>query len=411
MRAMRAPRRVAAAGRAAAALGGLVAAGTLLMAQPPPKAPQASRREIVRAGFDLGLPFSPAVKAGGLVYVSGTMATDERGAWVGGDIRAQTRRVLETMASVLRAAGSDLSHVLSVTVYLAQASDFAAMNEVYGTYFRVDPPARTTVVAGLVRPGALIEMSAVAVPRGGHREVVHPEGWARSPSPYSYAVRSDDAVFLAGLVARDAKTNAPVKGDVEAQVRAIMENARAILRAAGLGFEHVASARVFLTEAGAREAMNRVYREYFPSDPPARATVVTGLMSPDYLVEITFVASSSARRVVGDVRPGAVLSPGVQAGNRLYVSGMLGATEETRGDAMRQTREALARIGRVLEAGGFGWTDVAEATVYLTDVAHYAVMNAAYREVFPREFPARASVRTGLVDPNGLVEIMVTAAR
>jgi reactive intermediate/imine deaminase len=396
--------------RAAAGLGCALAAGTL-MAQPPAREPQAPRREIVRAGFDLGLPFSPAVKAGGLVYVSGTLATDERGAWVGGDIRAQTRRVLETMASVLRAAGSDLAHVLSVTVYLAQASDFAAMNEVYGAYFRVDPPARTTVVAGLVRPGALVEMSAVAVPRGGHREVVHPEGWARSPSPYSYAVRSDDAVFLAGLVARDARTNAPVTGGVEAQVRAIMENAREILRAAGLGFEHVASARVFLTDAAAREAMNRVYREYFPSNPPARATVVTGLMSPDYLVEITFVASSAARRVVGEVSPGAVLSPAVQAGSRLYVSGTLGVTEATRGDAMRQTREALSRIGRALEAGGFGWGDVAEATVYLTDVSHYAVMNAAYREVFPRDFPARATVRTGLVDPDGLVEIAVTAAR
>jgi enamine deaminase RidA (YjgF/YER057c/UK114 family) len=100
------------------------------------------------------------------------------------------------------------------------------MNAVYQTYWKAQPPSRTTVVADLLGAETLIEVAAVAVPRGGQRAAINPPGWAASPLPYSYGVRSGEALFLAGLVARDRATNQPVQGSVRQQLDLIMSHAR-----------------------------------------------------------------------------------------------------------------------------------------------------------------------------------------
>src|SRR5437773_6376368 len=122
-------------------------------------------------------PFSAAVKADGLIYVSGTLSP-------GGDVKAQTKKVLDSIESTLKTAGSSLANAASMTVYLRNQSDFAAMNEVYRGYWTKDPPARTTVFLPLLNEG-LVEIAVVAVPDGGERVVVNPAGWMASANPYS----------------------------------------------------------------------------------------------------------------------------------------------------------------------------------------------------------------------------------
>jgi len=143
---------------------------------------QTGARQIIKADPDPGLPFSAAVKAGGLIFVAGTLATDAKNT-ISGDIKAQTRQTLDNIEATLQKAGSSLANAASVMVYLKSQSDFAAMNEVYRTYWRKDPPARTTIVASLVRPEALVEISMVAIPSGGGRVAVHPGDWIQSPNP------------------------------------------------------------------------------------------------------------------------------------------------------------------------------------------------------------------------------------
>lgn len=357
------------------------------------------------------VPFSSAVTADGLIYVAGTLSAD-------GDIRAQTRKTIEDIAAVLTKSGSSLAQVASVNVYLTKAEDFAAMNEVYRTFWPKDPPVRTTIVSALVVPGALVEMSMVAIPNGGERVVIHPGDWIKSPNPYSYGIRSGDTLFLAGLVARNGKDNSVVEGDMTTQTKAVLDNAGQILKAAGLGFEHVVSSRVFITDASKFQEMNKAYTPYFPKEPPARATVVAPLMGPQYQVEIQLIASRAPKQVfttpAADGSPGkpsAILSSAVQVGNRLYVSGMLGNTPDTKGDAEKQTVEILNRVGRTLKAAGFDWSHVVDGIVYITDVSYFDAMNRGYRTVFSKDFPARATVRTGLVNNDGLVEIMFVAAK
>jgi reactive intermediate/imine deaminase len=372
-----------------------------------------ARKEIVMAGPAPVGPYSPAVKAAGLIYVSGTMAQDASGAVVGkGDVGAQTTRVIERMRAILAVAGSSLDNVVAVTVYLRSQGDFAAMNDAYRGFWTKDPPTRTTVVSDLVLADALVEMSMIAVPNGGERVVIHPESWIKSPNPYSYAIRTGDTLFLAGLVSRNGRDNSVVQGDVAAQTRVVLDNAGELLKAAGMTHANVVSSKIYLPDLAAFQTMNEVYRTYFPSAPPARATVKAALAGPQYSVEITLVASSSPKIVIDDGRPvNPNLSAVIRAGDRLYVSGMLGNTADNKGDAGSQTRETLARIRRALEAGGATPADVVDSLVYLTDVSHFTVMNDVYRPFFERDFPARTTVQSGLVAPDGLVEIMMTAVR
>jgi aminoacrylate peracid reductase len=368
-------------------------------------------KEIVSSGSPPVGPYSPAVKAGGLIYLSGTLAQDDSGALVGeGDVAAQTRRVIERMRDLLKAAGSSLDQVVAITVYLKNAADFAAMNDVYRTYWAKDPPTRTTVVADFVLPGALVEMSMIAVPAGAERVVIHPAAWKHSPNPYSYAIRSGDTVFLSGLVSRSGRDNTVVKGDVATQTKVVLDNAGELLAAAGMTHDDVVSARVYLPDVAHFQAMNAAYRQYFLSAPPARATVRAALAGSDYSVEITLVASSAKKDVLSDGRPANPnLSAAIRAGRRVYLSGMLGNSPETKDDTAAQTRATLARIRTVLTAAGLTPADVVDSVVYLTDVAGFAAMNQEYRALFGRDFPARATVGTGLVVPDGLVEIMMTA--
>ena len=108
--------------------------------------------------------YSQGIIAGGFVFTAGQIplipgTTDLRE----GGIAAQTRQVLQNISAVLEAAGSGMDKVVKTTVFLADINDFAEFNAVYGSYFPEDPPARTTVQAGALPAGALIEIEAVAL--------------------------------------------------------------------------------------------------------------------------------------------------------------------------------------------------------------------------------------------------------
>ena len=98
------------------------------------------------------------------MYTSGQVAIDPAtGEFIGGGIAEQTERVLNNVAAVLEAAGSNLDQVVKTLVFLADMNDFAAMNEVYGKFFTGAPPARSTVQAARLPKDALVEIEAVAV--------------------------------------------------------------------------------------------------------------------------------------------------------------------------------------------------------------------------------------------------------
>ena len=109
-------------------------------------------------------PYSQAIEAGGMVFASGQVpidpATDQ---FVSGGIKEQTRQSLTNARSILQQAGTDLSHVVKTTVFLADMADFAAMNEVYAEFFSQPSPARSAVAVKQLPKGALVEVECIAV--------------------------------------------------------------------------------------------------------------------------------------------------------------------------------------------------------------------------------------------------------
>ena len=123
-------------------------------------------REIIqtdRAPAAIG-PYSQAIKTNGLIFASGQIPIDpQSGQFVEGGIREQTKQVLKNLAAVLEAAGSSLSRVVKTTVFLADMQEFGVMNEVYGEFFKEEPPARATVEAARLPRDARVEIEAIAL--------------------------------------------------------------------------------------------------------------------------------------------------------------------------------------------------------------------------------------------------------
>ena len=110
-------------------------------------------------------PYSQAIAANGFVFCSGQIPLDpQTGEMVGAsDVRTQAKRVMDNLKALLEAAGSSFDRVVKTTIFLTDLGDFGPVNEIYGTYFRAEPPARATVqVAGLPR-GALLEIEMTAL--------------------------------------------------------------------------------------------------------------------------------------------------------------------------------------------------------------------------------------------------------
>ena len=109
-------------------------------------------------------PYSQAIRAGDLLFVSGQIPFDPAtGALIEGDIAAQTHRVLKNLGAILDAAGTSFEHVVKTTVYLADMNEFAAMNEVYASYFPSPAPARATIQAARLPRDVRVEIDLIAV--------------------------------------------------------------------------------------------------------------------------------------------------------------------------------------------------------------------------------------------------------
>jgi 2-iminobutanoate/2-iminopropanoate deaminase len=109
-------------------------------------------------------PYSPAVRAGQLLFVSGQVPFDPAtGLMIDGDIAAQTRRVLDNIGALLKAGGLAFTDIVRTTIFLADMNDFTAVNDVYATYFSQPFPARATVQVARLPKDARVEIDAIAV--------------------------------------------------------------------------------------------------------------------------------------------------------------------------------------------------------------------------------------------------------
>ena len=120
------------------------------------------KTEVVRATSGPPRPFSPAVKTNGFIFLSGQVGTDSTGRLVSGGIQAETRQTMNNIRDVLARSGSSLDKVVKCTVFILDMAEWPAMNEVYITYFKGPPPARSAAGASGLALGARVEIECIA---------------------------------------------------------------------------------------------------------------------------------------------------------------------------------------------------------------------------------------------------------
>lgn len=266
---------------------------------------------------------------------------------------------------------------------------------------------RLTATRGLLLIGAVSVVGAVLVTAQGpavdtrtstgvSTRVIPPPG-TTIVGPYSPGILAGDFLYVSGQGGRDARGQLP--DSIEGQVRQTLQNLEAIVKAGGLTMAHVVYSQVYLTDITSYDVMDRVWREFFPTSPPARAVLGVHRLPTDIAVEINAVAYRDlARRrpIVPASYPAALSwSPGMMAGHRLFLSGSLGADVSTGSvpqapDA--QVQLALDNMGQILTAAGMDFRHVVFINPYLTSAASRQ-MNAIYAKHF--EFgntPARATI-------------------
>ncbi len=125
---------------------------------------------------------------------------------------------------------------------------------------------------------------------GGGRQVIRPENYPYFGLPYSPGILTGNTLYIAGHLGRDPDTTELVSGGIEGETRQSLANIREVLQAAGMEFEDVVSVTAYIVDIGEFATFNEVYREYFPEDPPARATVQVAALNVGARVELQMIA-------------------------------------------------------------------------------------------------------------------------
>ena len=338
---------------------------------------------------------------------------------VEGDVATQTTRTLDNLETVLEAAGIDPSRIVSTNVYVTDTRHYRALGQVIrarAARHLVEasvPAARTVFEADIAVPDAVLEMSVIAARDGFEVTAVTPEGWPTPTTLYSWGVLAGDTLFISGQAGIDISTGT-IENNTKAQVGTAIANIDAIVKAAGMTLAEVVGCRVVLPDARDFGAMNEAWRAAFPDAPPTRATVRGKLINPALRAMIQCTAVRGAERKVIGADPAAntPFSPGIQVGNRLYLSGFVGrGPDGYPAGTLAQTHVTLDRLEAMLEAAGMGFEHVIESTVWLSDIRTFPEMNEAYAARIAGPMPARSTVGSQLMSPDALVEIAMIAER
>jgi reactive intermediate/imine deaminase len=251
---------------------------------------------------------------------------------------------------------------------------------------------------------ALLFAAALAA-GAAERTVVFPPG-VKPVGPYSPGILTSEFLYVSGQGARTADGRLPAT--FAEQARVCLENIKTIVEAAHLTMEHVVYTQLYLKDMGNYDAANTILSEYFGKNPPARGTLGVARMPTETPIEISAVAVRDLASKKPIVPPGyrkvGPLVPGVQVGDRLYISGFLGrdpATGRIPEDPAAQVELAMGRFHDVLTAAGMDWRNVVFVNPYLTAKMPMGVMNKVYAGKF--EFgntPARATIEVAAL-PHG----------
>jgi enamine deaminase RidA (YjgF/YER057c/UK114 family) len=369
-------------------------------------------------------------RAGGLVFLSGRNASDQRGGVVpeallnsafpyyGSPIKKQTRYILAQIGRELEIAGISLEHVVKANVFLTDLHNFTAFDEAWLEFFPHRPPCRATVGApGSFTPGCLIQIDLIAV---GPSVPTKPftSTAPQAPVNYSEVIAAGDIVFAAGLMASDYKTGVPIEArddpatsasghSIEKQTRYILNNFVKVFAAAGTSLDHVVKAQVFMKNLTDFEEYDQVWHEFFQSPLPRTIIGVSDLLVRDALIEIDLIATlpSAKKQSLGRryelSKLRSILQSAVIVGNLLFVDGLSSAAFKEQSTSIDDVPAVtgscfsikdemhflLDRLSTCFQSIGISLRDIVKVQVFILDPSDIVEIQQICRQYFSIETP------------------------
>jgi reactive intermediate/imine deaminase len=232
---------------------------------------------------------------------------------------------------------------------------------------------------------------------------------AKPAGPYSPGIVAGDFLYVAGQGAADAQGQ--IGSTQEAQVRQCLRNVQSVVEAAGLHLDNVVYVQVYLIDYADESTLNRVWKEFFPSNPPARSTIgVAKLVNTTVEMSAVAIRDLSGKKCITPPNASSTtpISPAVRAGDRVFLSGFIGhdpATGKIPDDPAQQVELAFSRMEHTLQSAGLDFHHMIFVNPYLTRKIPTAVMNRIYASHF--EFgntPARATIEVAGLPGGGNIE-------
>jgi 2-iminobutanoate/2-iminopropanoate deaminase len=216
-------------------------------------------------------PYRPAVWAADTLYVSGSGGRQPKTNELDPTIEGQTKQTMENIGQILAAAGLEHKDAVFTNVYFLDSNGYKGptygkLNSVYRDYFRLGTaPSRASFCVSKL-PGTIsVEITFIATRDRKNKGRAVPDSAGPSPTSSNGGVLDGDTLYTSGKSGSGAT--------VEQQMRDSLESIRGILKLAGMDMRHVVDAHVYLKDIGQMDAMNAVFKEYFPNNPPARTAV------------------------------------------------------------------------------------------------------------------------------------------
>lgn len=403
------------------------------------------KREIVRPqGQPVPHPtFTPALKYGRWVFLSGVMATDfatgiapeARGnpnVPLAGEhpMVLESRHILQQLQRLLEACGTSMANAVRIDQFPTSRAMVDPYHIERRDFIKPPRPASTSVVIpGLMVPDCNTEVEIVAIcPESGFEKgSVSTDKIPQPIGGYTPAITCGDFIFVSGQVPSDFRTGLAPEArvnpnfwegnEIDKQARFTLQNLAITLEAAGSSMEHVVKAGVYLTDINDIPRLDRVWREFFPKNPPARTIMpVQCIVVPEGRIEITLVAikkeGRTKKEVISTSRAPAPLfheSQAVRAGEILFLSGLLAADERGIVPAARRNphypyaaNRAAAQMEAIMqhaqaicEAAGTDLRHALRLTTMHIDLNEYAHAIGARRPCFPDGQPATTTLQVG----------------
>jgi reactive intermediate/imine deaminase len=345
-------------------------------------------------------PYSPAVRVGDFLYVSGQTALGADGQ-IPTDEEAQFRTCLTNIQTLVKAAGLTMEHVVYVQVFLTHYQDEGALNKVWKEFFPKTPPARATTGMAKLPAGSPVEMTAVAFADLSRKKAIVPPGYPASV-PISPAMQAGNRLYLSGFLGRDVNTG-KIPDDPGAQVQLALDRMAQTLKVAGLDFRHMVFINPYLTNKIPMDVMNRIYAKHFEfGNTPARATIQVAGLPSDANMQFTGVAvmDLALRRAVRpkNMAPSPTASPCVFADDTYFCSAKSGFIPGINGGIYASTvenqlRQTMRNLLDNLEEADMTFANVVSTHVYLDNMDDFAGMNGVYKTYFSGIPPVRTTLQ------------------